>query len=242
MTWNIHGALGRNPRFDLTQVVNLIRSWDPDIVALQEVDSRRAFADGINPFEFLPGAVGTYGIGAKTLTSTDGDYGQMLISRFPIGAHEILDISFREREPRRAIRAEIATSIGPMTVVATHLGLSIRERQSQARALVGLASARGRTVILGDFNDWFWAGSVRSVLSHIFSGCTRYRTFPAKFPLLRLDRIYCRPRELLMRSYIDKKARALSDHLPVIADLRPEFNAQHSARQRHCPKDCQEYD
>jgi endonuclease/exonuclease/phosphatase family metal-dependent hydrolase len=221
MTWNIHGALGRNPRFDLMRIVNLIRGWNPDIVALQEVDSRRAFADGVNPFEFLPGAVGIYGIGAKTLTGTDGDYGQMLISRFPIRAHEVCDISFPEREPRRAIRAEIATSLGPMTIVATHLGLSIRERSGQARALVGLAPANGTTVMLGDFNDWFWPGSVRSVLSSMFSGRTRYRTFPARCPLLRLDRIYCRPREVLARSYVDEKARTLSDHLPVIADLRP---------------------
>ena len=41
LTWNIHGALGRNPRFDLARVVALIDRWDPEVVALQEVDSRR---------------------------------------------------------------------------------------------------------------------------------------------------------------------------------------------------------
>ena len=41
LTWNIHGSFGRNPRFDLTRVVELIDRWDPQIVALQEVDSRR---------------------------------------------------------------------------------------------------------------------------------------------------------------------------------------------------------
>ena len=52
MTWNIHGTVGGNPRFSLLGVVDLIRRWDPDIVALQEVDSRRkTTAD--NPFEFL---------------------------------------------------------------------------------------------------------------------------------------------------------------------------------------------
>ena len=84
MTWNIHGTLGRNPRFDLQRVAELIRRWDPDIVALQEVDSRRAIAGGANPFDLLNGAVGIYGIGAKSLTGTDGDYGQMLISRWPL--------------------------------------------------------------------------------------------------------------------------------------------------------------
>jgi endonuclease/exonuclease/phosphatase family metal-dependent hydrolase len=221
MTWNIHGTLGRNPRFDLIQVVELIRRWAPDIVALQEVDSRRALAGGVNPFEFLPSAVGIYGIGAKSLSSKDGDYGQMLISRWPIRSHEVRDISFPEREPRRAIRAEVATPAGPLDVVATHLGLSIRERRSQARALTELAGASGPAVVIGDFNDWFWPGSVRAELSRALGGRTRYRTFPSRFPLLRLDRIYCRPREAMVRSFVDRKARALSDHLPVIADLRP---------------------
>ena len=107
MTWNIHGALGRNPRFDLTRVVEIIRRWHPDIVALQEVNSRRGLAGGANAFEFLLGAVGLYGIGAKSLITQDGDYGQMLISRWPILAQEVRDISFGEREPRRAIRAEV---------------------------------------------------------------------------------------------------------------------------------------
>ena len=44
MTWNIHGALGRNPRFDLARVVEFVQKLAPDIVALLEVDSRRARA------------------------------------------------------------------------------------------------------------------------------------------------------------------------------------------------------
>ena len=221
MTWNIHGALGRNPRFDLTRVVEIIRRWHPDIVALQEVDSRRGLAGGVDPFEFLPGAVGLYGVGAKSLVTKDGDYGQMLISRWPIVAHEVRDISFGEREPRRAIRAEVATPAGRLTVIATHLGLSIRERHRQAAVLTELAAGNGPAVMAGDFNDWFWPGSVRSVLSRVLGGHTRYRTFPAACPLLGLDRIYWRPREAIAQSFVDGEARKISDHLPVIADLQP---------------------
>ena len=87
--------------------------------------------------------------------------------------------------------------------------------------LIELAAAGGApAIVIGDFNDWFWAGSVRAVLSRAFAGRTRFRTFPARFPLLRLDRIYCRPGAALVACYIDRSARAISDHLPVIADLR----------------------
>jgi endonuclease/exonuclease/phosphatase family metal-dependent hydrolase len=76
------------------------------------------------------------------------------------------------------------------------------------------------TVMLGDFNDWLWAGSVRKVLARALPGRTRHRTFPSICPLLHLDRIYCRPREALLGGRTDRSARRISDHLPVIADIR----------------------
>lgn len=217
MTWNIHGSLGRNPRFDLQKVVGLILRADPDIVALQEVDSRRQA--GVNPFVMLREALGHYGVGAKSIVTADGDYGQMLMSRWPLRDMEIRDISYGEFEPRRAIQACIETPQGALHVAATHLGLSIRERQSQVRALLDIIGERTPFVLLGDFNDWFWPGSVRRVLARVLPGRSRHRTFPSVCPLLRLDRIYCRPRAILIQSWTDREARQISDHLPCIGDL-----------------------
>jgi len=220
LTWNIHGALGRNPRFDLARVVELIDRWDPQIVALQEVDSRREKRNGENPFELLQRDLGEHGIGAKSITTADGDYGQMLISRWPMRDTVIHDISYPEREPRRAIASVIATPYGPLRLIATHLGLSTHERRRQAKRLLDIAGHEGATVMAGDFNDWFWVGSVRGALSRVLPACTRFRTFPSAVPLLRLDRIYCRPAGALVHAYTDRAARHISDHLPVIADVR----------------------
>ena len=186
-------------------------------------NSRRKSNADTNAFAYLQDALGEHGIPAKSITTDDGDYGQMLISRWPFVASEIHDISYPEREPRRAIKVEVETPFGAMRVVATHLGLSIRERRSQARTLLAIAGGRAMTtMIIGDFNDWFWPGSVRSALSRELSGYTRYRTFPSRFPVLRLDRVYCRPGAALIRSYIDAQARACSDHLPIVADVAPQ--------------------
>lgn len=221
LTWNIHGAFGRNPRFDLTRVVKLIDRWEPHIVALQEVDSRRDKHAGINPFEFLQRTLGEHGIGAKSITTADGDYGQMLISRWPMSETIIHDLSHPEREPRRAIASMIATPRGTLRLVATHLGLSVHERRGQTRKLLEIAGqAHPLTIVAGDFNDWLWPGSVRGALSRELPGRTRFRTYPSAWPLLRLDGIYCRPHSALVRSFTDREARHISDHLPVIADVR----------------------
>ena len=217
MTWNIHGAIGRNPRFDLQKVVALILRADPDIVALQEVDSRGA--TNSDPFLLLQEALGHHGIGAKSIVTQDGAYGQMLMSRWPFCDTEIRDISYGEFEPRRAIRARIETPEGRLHVVATHLGLSIRERRSQARVLLEMIGDASPLVMLGDFNDWFWPGSIRRTLARILAGHSRHRTFPSYCPLLRLDRIYSRPTSALVQSWTDGQARHISDHLPVIGDI-----------------------
>ncbi len=217
MTWNIHGALGRNPRFDLQKVVALILRADPDVVALQEVDSRRQA--GIDPFAMLQEALGHYGIGAKSIVTADGEYGQMLMSRWPLRDTEVRDISYGEFEPRRAIHACIETPYGALHVAATHLGLSIRERQRQVRVLLDIIGQRTPFVLLGDFNDWFWPGSVRRVLARVLPDRSRHRTFPSACPLLRLDRIYCRPRGVLVQSWTDREAQNISDHLPCIGDV-----------------------
>ena len=47
-------------------------------------------------------------------------------------------------------------------------------------------------------------------------------------PLFRLDRIYCRPAGILRRTFTDVSARAVSDHLPVVADV--ELSGRASGR------------
>lgn len=226
MTWNINGALGRNPRFDLARVVDYVRRHSPDIVALQEIDSRRARAVGMaNPFDVLRDALGKHGAHAHAISTADGDYGQALISRWPLAASSVHDLSYPEREPRRAIGADVATPAGMLRVIATHLGLSVRERRAQAQVLLDLLGpldgslAERPIVVMGDFNDWFWAGSVRRALERVLPRCTRYRTFPALLPLLELDRIYVSAAVRLTGTGTDRSAKALSDHLPVIADI-----------------------
>ena len=79
------------------------------------------------------------------------------------------------------------------------------------------------TVVMGDFNDWMWPGSVQNILATKLPARTPHRSFPARFPLLKLDRIYCRPAPALLSSRVDRTAGEISDHLPIIAEIRPDL-------------------
>jgi len=221
LTWNIHAGIGPDGRFDLERVAALVRRWQPDVVALKEVDSRRCAKGDIPAFAFLLKALGNgHAVEAKSILAQDGEYGQMLFSRWAMDKTAIHDISVPGREPRRAIEAEVATPYGPLHVVAVHLGLSLKERRNQAARLAAIAGRGARaSIILGDFNDWIWAGSVQQALAGEFPDTTSYRTFPARWPLVKLDRVFCRPRGIMTNSFADRAGAAVSDHLPVIADL-----------------------
>jgi endonuclease/exonuclease/phosphatase family metal-dependent hydrolase len=220
MTWNIHGGIGPDGRFSLERITETVARHDPDVLALQEVDSRRLVAGARSPFELLREAVGDHGIEAKSISTVDGDYGQMLVSRCPFVATEVHDITHADREPRRAIETEVRCGTGKLRVVATHFGLKLAERRTQAKRLVEVARRHDTaTVMLGDFNDWFWPGSLRDALKHELPGRTRHATFPSWCPVFRLDRIFCWPPQILKRSFVDRSAKRASDHLPVIADI-----------------------
>lgn len=222
LTWNIHGGIGPDGRRDLARVVALIQRHDPDIVALQEVDSRGRQNIGTPLLSFLTQALGSHAAEARTITAPDGHYGHVLISRWPLSRQTLHDVSVSGREPRFAIEAIAATAHGPLHLTAVHLGLTLVERRRQADMLARLVKSAAETfVMLGDFNEWPWHDSVRRRLSSTLPGVTRLRSYHARFPLLRLDRVYCRPRIALLRSWTDPSGADASDHLPVFADIRP---------------------
>ncbi|HEX2216772.1 MAG TPA: endonuclease/exonuclease/phosphatase family protein [Xanthobacteraceae bacterium] len=220
-TWNIRGGVGLDRRFDLERIVRTIKRAQPDVIALQEVDSRRGTPDHEHPFLFLRRAFGEHCVEAKSIISAHGEYGQILISRWPLAEIRIHDISVPRREPRRAIETEVLLPHGKLHLVATHLGLTFRERRNQTQALVNMAlRVPHTTVMMGDFNDWIWRGSVQNAIHRALPARTWHRTFPSFLPLIRLDRIYCRPREAMVASFTDRSAYWASDHLPVFADIR----------------------
>ena len=216
MTWNIHGGRPFLGRRDLFRVIEVARAHDPDILALQEVDTRWS----ATAFDLLAQALGSHRAEARMIVAPEGDSGHVVLTRWPILSSQLHDLSVARREPRAALEATVETPHGPLHVVAVHLGLSMFERHRQARALAALATlAPQPTVMLGDFNDFIWHGWVQHALRRHFPARTRFRTFPAFFPMFRLDRIYCRPNGIMRRMFTDPVARTASDHLPVFADI-----------------------
>jgi endonuclease/exonuclease/phosphatase family metal-dependent hydrolase len=214
VTWNIHGCVGRQGRFDPSAIVQLLRDVDPDVLALQEVDARASRSSGLDTFAYLSATLG--------LSTPDGDYGHMLLSRWHLVDGRQHDLTVDGREPRRAITGEVRTLGAPLWLLAAHLGLRPGERRAQIERIRGLIDERpeGPAIVLGDFNDWRYPGVSNRALCPPFSSSPRLPSYPSARPLFPLDRIWYRSPLSLQRAWILSEARVYSDHLPVVAELR----------------------
>lgn len=215
-SYNIHGGIGGDGHFVPQRIVGVLAELGADIVALQEVESR---ATGFDMLEYLARATGLQPIAGPTLLSAAGDYGNGLLTAHPVVTVRRLDLSLPGREPRGAIDAELDIDGAPLRVIATHLGLRPGERRRQVRRLLA-AFEQDRaipTVFMGDLNEWFLIGRPLRWLHRHFEQTPAPASFPARLPLLALDRLWVKPRHMLERVWVHRSglARLASDHLPL---------------------------
>ena len=212
-SYNVHGFVGRDGRFDLHRVAEVLREVDADVIGLQEVAADPAHPA---PWADLARALGGHGWPGPTLTRSGGPYGNALLSRLPLGAVREIDLAVPGREPRRALIAQL----DGCHAVVTHLGLSARERRVQAERLAAAIAPLRRVVVLADANTPFrWSPALRA-LDRVLGPSMRLPSFPARWPVLPLDRIWAAG-VAVTRVWVHRSrlAHEASDHLPVCADL-----------------------
>jgi endonuclease/exonuclease/phosphatase family metal-dependent hydrolase len=219
-TYNVHEWIGRDGRQDRPRVAKVISELEAHIVGLQEV----SYPTGEGRAQTLHDLFGESGmqiIAGPTLLRADGRYGNALLTSYPVRRVERIDLSMHAREPRGALDVDMVIEGVPVKVIVTHLGLKGSERGSQMEKLLGLISESTTplVVVMGDFNVWFSRSSLIREIERIMGPIPAPRTYPARYPLLRLDRIWVRPSEALVKIRVHETplARIASDHLPVKA-------------------------
>jgi endonuclease/exonuclease/phosphatase family metal-dependent hydrolase len=220
-SYNVHRAIGRDGRADPQRILDVIREIGPDVIALQEVEAHDSGGDML---EWLAKETGMNAIAGTTLLRHDGHYGNGLLTRCEVKATQLVDLSFRNREPRGAIAADLSLNgSGSLRVVATHLGLRPAERRAQVESLLTLFSWReeDRAVLMGDLNEWFLWGRPLRNLHRWFDATPAVPTFPSGMPVFALDRLWTHPGSILrgLEVHATPLARVASDHLPLVARI-----------------------
>ena len=226
-SYNVHGCRGADGRKDAQRIAAVIEECGVDTVGLQEVDYR---------LDYIAQRLGMQAVPGLTLARHDGPFGNALLTRRKVLAVRRLGFTWSRREPRNALDVDLEVEGETVRVIVTHLGLWPAERRYQVKAILKLLKETPiceRVVVLGDINEWLPLGRPLRWLNALFGHSPAERSFPARWPLVALDRVWVRPRHTLLalKAHRSPLAELASDHLPVKALI-----ALHAEQQEQRPR------
>ncbi len=236
LSYNIHkGIGGRDRRYNINRVIDVIEAEQPDLICLQEVDHnvrRSRYHD--QPQLLAKHFCAVAHLRQTTVRLKTGGYGNVILSRWPFRSMHQISLRLNAKKPRGAQLVVVDSPEGPFQLVHWHLGLAEKERHWQVNHLLShpLFRESGDLPILiaGDCNDWRNTLAKGPFARHGFSQVTapisRFRSFPAYFPMGSLDKAFCRGQLVVHAARVVRTALAkrASDHLPLVID----FNLVHS--------------
>jgi len=248
LTVNTHKGFSLfNRRFILPELREAVRSVGADIVFLQEVLgahegwSRRLghrWPDAAQ-YEFLADTIWQDFAYGRNAVYPKGHHGNALLSKYPITQWDNHDISLNRFEQRGILHCtlDLVSEPKPLHAICVHLNLREHHRQRQLRRLCELVNHIPEdepVVVAGDFNDWRGRAQrllaeqagLREVFTHEYGRPAR--SFPAAWPMLRLDRIYVRSARGHAPVVLPRKPwSGLSDHKPLLAEIELEWEDGH---------------
>ena len=237
MTVNIHkGFTTFNRKFILPELREAVRKVGADVVFLQEVmgtngQHRRGSWDEPH-YEFMADEIWPQYAYGRNMVYPRGHHGNALMSKFPIVRHENHDVSVAGPEKRGLLHCVLQVPGYPENVhaICVHLGLAESHRMQQLELLCDIVRTEipddAPLIVAGDFNDWRRRAHdvlEREVgLTEVFVSAygEAAKTFPARFPVLSLDRIYVRNASVHLPVVLPRRPWShLSDHAPLAAEI-----------------------
>ncbi len=244
MTYNIAGGRDytfypEKPKYSPSAVSEVIKKYNPDICGLNEVDFGLPRSNKDDLAGVIANNVGGYDhYFAKAVHWEPGDYGNALISRFPMATKEdflIEDPKDRLEdnyyEPRCILRSTFDLDGKKLHVYVTHFGLPRSEKTAAMSTLFSLLKDETEPCILmGDFNLAPDDGYIKAISTILTDVQTAYKesgkviTYPSQPSIpstveggYKIDYIFVSNHFKVNNVTIpDEKA---SDHRPYMVEL-----------------------
>jgi endonuclease/exonuclease/phosphatase family metal-dependent hydrolase len=230
-TYNVHGCVGMDRQRSESRIAEVIASMNADVVGLQELDANRSRSARVDQAALIAQQLGWQRVFHPAVRDGDEQYGNAIISRFPLTLRRAIELpghgSWYCRETRIALWSEAETPLGPVNVINTHFALGRAERRLQARALADELLPNERLILLGDFNSMPGSRSL-GLLREVLRDARRevgesrlHRTYPTKLPAVAVDHIFASDalRAVSITSHRTVLSRVASDHFPLVAEF-----------------------
>jgi endonuclease/exonuclease/phosphatase family metal-dependent hydrolase len=232
MSYNIHHA---NPPskpglIDLAAIAQVIKTNQPDLVAIQEVDVHtKRSGDTLNQAKALGALTGMHYFFGKAINYDGGEYGVAILSKFPlrdVTVHQLPSDTSTHGEPRILLVAAVSLPGGRTVYFGnTHMDAqrSAVNRELQIKKILDItAGIKEPMIIAGDFNATPESSVIQQLDQRFRRTCNPCGfTIPNVNPNKTIDFIAYTPatRFTVVKHEVIAEPYA-SDHLPVMAELK----------------------
>ncbi len=223
VSFNIHhGTVGRRGPVDPEQLGEVCRSFDADIICLQEVDRDTYRTGRADLAAVAAGACGMAHVFGASRWYPGGRYGNAILVRGTLTGAVTTDLPkvpaqqfWRER--RTALEASVTIDGRSLWVVCTHLSVPQAHNAVQLEWLLRHVGGRPQPqIVVGDLNrplEPVGRAAARGGLRAVAHG----PTFPVSRPRRTIDHVLVSP-GLEVRS-TEVRATSMSDHAALLVDL-----------------------
>ncbi len=220
MSYNIRNGRGMDNITDYNRIADIINKVNPDVIALQELDSVTNRSGGIDVLDILSGKTLRHATYAAAIDYDGGKYGVGILSKEkPLSVRKI-KLPGGEEE-----RILLIVELNEYYFGCTHLSLNAEDRLKSVEIIMGEAEKLDKPFFLaGDMNS-LPESQEQKYLNESFVKLNLYKenTFPSDNPSICIDYIYgYRGTEnwsrLTYRGVISEKVA--SDHLPLYVEVR----------------------
>lgn len=237
MSYNIHGCVDAEGNIDLQKIAEIVVQIDPDIIALQEVDSEEPFFKNRNQAEILGKLVGMNHVYFPIEKTGLRVFGLAVMSRYQIQSSKfkLLPSLYPRLKPRKrgVMRTMLNMPNGSVTLINTHLSVFMLEREIQLNEVLrwnGLPENAMKVPIIlcGDLNarpSSFTYRRLSRFLNDVQKSSMDQQspipTFHARSPFSRIDHIFVSHHFTPFRTEVIRtpQTKVASDHLPLVVDL-----------------------
>lgn len=219
MSYNIHNGIGMDGTTDYARIAAVIDSLNPDIVAMQEVDSVTHRSNGRDVLAEIAGHTAMNHIFAPAISYDGGKYGIGILSKdIPLGYHTVA-LPGREEE-----RVLLVVEFDGFVFACTHLSLTEADRDASLPVILAEAGQYGKPFfIAGDFNAEPQSRFMRKFMEKFtVLSATDGKTCPADRPEEMIDYIAVALSSAAAVAPAGSRIvpeTTASDHRPVTADV-----------------------
>jgi endonuclease/exonuclease/phosphatase family metal-dependent hydrolase len=218
-------SIGTDRRRRPERTLQVLCEIDADVIALQEADRRFGRRSAVLTGHLLAEHSDYKAIPFGVRAASMGWHGNALLVRKDAQVTDCEVIHLPALEPRGAVMADLRIRGQMLRVIGMHLDLSGLWRRRQAHAIIAhiqSSTHQHPTVLMGDLNEWSAHGGCLRDFAHHFAFAETGRSFHARRPVARLDRIMTSSDLRIAAAGVHDSpaSRTASDHLPVWAELR----------------------